>query len=106
LIDEQDQRDETHDKLLADCRADYIRRDREFAKFLWYGSPNAPLIQRITAGFISVPPLALGLLLVGGVFKAAAYGDKILAGLVGTPSLSVGARILGHAIFRHPRRPD
>jgi hypothetical protein len=79
--------------MRGSCKISVAARDREFVKFLWCGAPDATLMQRITACFISVPPAALGLLMAGGAIKSTAYGNKILAGIVGALCLYIGAKI-------------
>ena len=98
-----DKRDEIHEKLVEDLRAGYVRRDREFAKFLWYGAPDAPLVQRIGVCLIGSPFLLVGLLAVGGAFRPTMKEDRLPLGILGTLVLYVGARILRNGLLRRAR---
>src|SRR5258706_4628449 len=98
------------DNLIDESRAsqrnivfpDTVRNARAVDVFLWMGSPNPPLVQRIAAWMIG-----LVFMLIGLIFLAAAFTlekDKPwIFGLIAVPLVLLGIRIFRNGFPRNPK---
>jgi hypothetical protein len=100
------------DKLIDETRAsqrnivfpDTVRNGRAVDVFLWIGSPNPPLVQRIGAWMLGLLFMGFGLAFLG-IAREDRHGDGLIftlvVGLVALVSLLVGARVFRNGF---PRR--
>ena|SRR5579863_3211076 len=84
---------------------DTVRNARAVDIFLWRGSPNPPLVQRIAAWMFGVTFVGLGLAL-SPLAKLALERDRSWLGFVVLTFMSLSSILLGIKIFRNgfPRR--
>jgi len=78
---------------------DTVRNARALDVFLWKGSPNPPLVQRIAAWMIG-----LGFMVIGLIFMAAAFtrerDQPWIPGLIAVPFVLLGMRIFRNGFPR------
>lgn len=83
---------------------DTVRNGRSVDAFLWNGSPNPPLIQKIVAwmfGLFFLALTALGLFaMVLGAHRGIVFGDRV-AWILATLPIAVVCAYVGIRIFRN-----
>ena len=105
------------DKLIDESRAsqrnivfpDTVRNGRAVDVFLWRGSPNPPLVQRIGAWMLGLLFMGFGLAFLY-LAREDRHGDglifSLVVGLIALASFLVGVRIFRNGFPRHIKPPQ
>jgi hypothetical protein len=105
------------DKLMDETRAsqrnivfpDTVRNGRAVDAFLWRGSPDPPLVQRIGAWMFGLAFIGFGLTF-WAVAKEDRHGDgpifSLVMGLIGLAMLLIGIRVFRNGFPRRIKPPE
>ncbi len=81
---------------------DPLRNTRDVDVFLWKGSPDAPLVQRIGAWMFGI-----AFILCGVGFLAVAYEKQSLAfGILSAVPFLIGVKVCLNGFRKHRRKPS
>jgi len=81
---------------------DTVRNGRSVDVFLWHGSPNPSLVQRIGAWMFGLTFIVIGLSFFGAPFVTDRDYPWIFA-VIGIPCVLVGMKIFRNGFPRRPR---
>jgi len=82
---------------------DTVSNARSVDAFLWRGSPDPPLVQRIAAWIIGLNFIVLGLIGFGAAFTTDRDYPWIFA-LIGIPCVLLGVRTFRNGFPRQPKQ--
>jgi hypothetical protein len=97
--------DETRDRQRNVVFPDTVRNGRSVDAFLWKGSSNPPLVQRIAAWLFGLVFIGFGLVLLSAAARVRNEDHSLIGGVVIT-LISLSSALLGIRLFRNgfPRR--